>query len=358
MPVYNGLAYLRPAIESVLSQTFTDFEFLIIDDASTDESVECIRSYTDSRINLVRNEANLGQAGSLNKGLELARGSYIARLDQDDVCLPERLRKQVEILDLQPDVAVISTWEYTIDSQGRKVRTWRSQLKNYGDFLGALLVAKCPVWHPSVMFRKKTVTDLGGYDASYAPADDFHLWSQLAISRCNGAFVPAFLVSQRVHGARQSVNQAAVQLKHTQRSHDELISSFCSSGEARLVAMLLRIEEEFWSQCPSKARLGDVLGALNGMLTNIRSTLGLTAEEFSTLQGVVHRRLGFGVSVGCKIVSFPAILFYPVFFILSPLLIPRVRPFFSLLYHNLSQIRYPVRMVQSGVSRLVKPKTE
>jgi glycosyltransferase involved in cell wall biosynthesis len=357
MPVYNGLAYIRPAIESVLSQTCTDFEFLIVDDASTDASVECIRSYTDSRIRLVRNESNLGQAGSLNRGLELAQGSYIARLDQDDVCLPERLQKQADLLDLRPDVAVISTWEYTIDSQGRKVRSWRSSLKNYGAFLGALLVAKCPVWHPSVMFRQQSVVQLGSYDASYAPADDFDLWSKLAMARCNAAFVPEYLVLQRVHGERQSVKMGAVQLEHTRRSHDKLIANYCSSGEASLVAMLLRMEESFWSQCTSKGQLGDVLRALNEMLSNIRTALELSPQEYATLTGVVHQRLGSGVAVGRKIANLPPILFYPVFFGLSPLLIPRVRPFFSSLHGKLPQMRYPGRLIQSGMERIVKPKT-
>lgn len=345
MPVYNGLSYLRPAIESVLSQTFNDFEFLIVDDASTDESVGCIRSYTDPRINLVCNEKNLGQAGALNKGLELARGSYIARLDQDDVCLPDRLQRQADFLDLRPDVAIISTWEHTIDSRGRKVRSWRSSLKNYGAFLGTLLVGKCPIWHPSVMFRQQAVIDVGGYDASYAPADDFDLWSKLGMARCNAAFVPEFLVLQRVHGGRQSVNSGGVQLEHTRRSHDKLIGTFCSSPQAGLVASLLRMEDSFWSQCTSKGQLVDVLLALNEMLTNILTTLDLSPEEFNTLKGVVHRRLGSGVAVGGKLANLPPVLFYLVFFSLSPLLIPGVRQFFSRLHGGLLQMRYPGRLV-------------
>lgn len=358
MPVYNGLAYLRPAIESVLNQTFTDFEFLIVDDASTDASVECIRSYTDSRIRLVCNESNLGQADSLNRGLELARGTYIARLDQDDACLPERLQRQADFLDSQPDMAVISTWEYTIDSQGRTVRTWRSSLKNYGAFLGTLLVAKCPIWHPSVMFRHQAVVELGGYDASYAPADDFDLWGKLAMARFNAAFVPEFLVLQRVHGGRQSVTRGTVQLEHTRRSHDKLIGAFCSSSEASLVAMLLRMEDSFWNQCTSKAQLGDVLSALNEMLANIRTSLDLSPQEYATLTGVVYKRLGSGVAMGSKIVNLPPLLFYPVFFSLSPFLIPKVRPFFSSLHGKLPQMRYPGRLIQSGVEKLVNPKPD
>ena len=108
MPVYNGLPYLPHAIESVLDQTFTDFEFLIINDASTDDSFACIRSYKDPRIRLVCNETNLGQTRTLNKGLELAQGPFIARLDQDDIAYPKRLAKQVAYLDANPEVALVA----------------------------------------------------------------------------------------------------------------------------------------------------------------------------------------------------------------------------------------------------------
>src|SRR3972149_6665359 len=95
MAVYNGLPYLRQAIESVLTQSFTSFELLVVDDASSDGSVACVRSFNDPRVRLVCNERNLRQTASLNRGLELARGEYIARLDQDDLCAPDRLEKQV-----------------------------------------------------------------------------------------------------------------------------------------------------------------------------------------------------------------------------------------------------------------------
>jgi glycosyltransferase involved in cell wall biosynthesis len=353
MPVYNGLAYLRQAIESVLDQTLTDFEFLIIDDASTDESAACIQSYRDPRIRLVCNAQNLGQARSLNKGLELAHGAYIARLDQDDACLPERLLKQAAFLDQRPDVAVMCTWEYTIDSHGHKVRAWRGQLKDYGEFLGTLLVGKCPIWHPSIMFRRRIVLDLGGYDPAYTPADDFDLWTRFAMARYNAAVVPEFLVLQRVHDERQSVKQLAVQLANWQRSHDKLIKTFCNSRQAELVAPLLRMEATFWRLGRSKRQVGDALRALNDLLTNLQAVLELSPEESATLRRVVYRRLGPGVALGSKIVSLPSVLFYPIFFGLSPLLIPRVRRVLSALSGRCHQLRYPGRLIQSGVERLL-----
>ena len=99
MPVYNGTRYLREAIDSILKQTFEDFEFLIIDDASTDESANVILSYSDKRIRFVQNESNVGQVRCQNIGLDLARGKYIARLDQDDSSLATRLHRQVDLME-------------------------------------------------------------------------------------------------------------------------------------------------------------------------------------------------------------------------------------------------------------------
>ena len=106
MPVYNGATYLNEAIDSILNQTFNNFEFIIIDDASTDDYVKIIKSYDDPRIKLIVNKKNIGQSATLNKGLELARGKYIARMDQDDISMPERLKKQMGFMDEYPKFAV------------------------------------------------------------------------------------------------------------------------------------------------------------------------------------------------------------------------------------------------------------
>jgi len=115
MPVFNGEQFLRPAMNSILNQTFTDFEFIIVDDGSTDHSREILNSYTDSRVRLICNESNIGLTDSLNRGLEAASGNYIARMDQDDISLPERLAKQVAFMDSHPEVGVCGTWAKDID---------------------------------------------------------------------------------------------------------------------------------------------------------------------------------------------------------------------------------------------------
>ena len=110
MSVYNGEKYLREAINSILSQTFNDFEFLIINDGSTDGTADILKSYTDSRIKIINNEKNIGLTKSLNKGLKIAKGEYIARQDADDISMPERLKEEVAFLEIHKDYAVVGTF--------------------------------------------------------------------------------------------------------------------------------------------------------------------------------------------------------------------------------------------------------
>ena len=133
MPVYNGTRYLREAIDSILKQTFEDFEFLIIDDASTDESANVILSYSDKRIRFVQNESNVGQVRCQNIGLDLARGKYIARLDQDDSSLATRLHRQVDLMESEHRLAVVGTWMSKVDDNGHEIDLWRGKVDDPAD---------------------------------------------------------------------------------------------------------------------------------------------------------------------------------------------------------------------------------
>ena len=117
MPVYNGAVYLAPALDSILRQSYGDFEFLIIDDCSADQSREIIKSYHDPRIRLYENQENIGQTHTLNRGLRLATGEYLARQDQDDISLPTRFERQVEMLDRYPDIGLVGSQMAVIHSR-------------------------------------------------------------------------------------------------------------------------------------------------------------------------------------------------------------------------------------------------
>lgn len=176
MGVHNDEEYLRDAIDSILSQSFEDFEFLVVDDASTDASTEIIQSYDDPRLRLLSNEDNKGLTRSLNEALEVARGTYIARQDADDRSHPDRLRRQVESMETHPDVAVLGTGVEIIDTEGNRINRRRVlttpsledlQLKNH-------------VIHGSVLMRRDAVEDVGGYDELFRYSQDYDLWLRLA----------------------------------------------------------------------------------------------------------------------------------------------------------------------------------
>lgn len=184
MSVYNGEKYLGEAIDSILNQTFKNFEFLIIDDGSTDSSAEIIHSYTDPRIRLIRNRENIGLTGSLNKGLKLAKGKYIARMDADDISLPERLEREVAIADAYPEITVVTTGfanfvnSYREDNRGSVNKGDTDEIEWIG-FEDLLEGNK--IFHGSVLFKRKNILDIGGYDERLPKAQDYDLW--LRVSR-------------------------------------------------------------------------------------------------------------------------------------------------------------------------------
>src|SRR5688572_20082581 len=147
MPVYNAEKYLREAMDSILKQTLTDFEFLIIDDGSKDNSVDIINAYTDPRIRLVKNEHNLGISKTLNRGIEMASAELIARMDADDISYPARLQNQYDYFQKNPECALLSTWARMVTEDNEHIRTekYRSRLHYYN------LTFECWMYHPTVM---------------------------------------------------------------------------------------------------------------------------------------------------------------------------------------------------------------
>lgn len=193
MPVYNGEKYLREAIDSILNQTFSDFEFLIINDGSTDKSVEIINSYNDSRICLIHNTDNLGLINSLNKGLELADGEYIARMDSDDISLPKRLERQVNVMDENLDVGICGTWFDFINLDYKVRHPIESPV------IKVHLLINTAFGHPTVMLRKKILKESQWfYDKNYKHAEDYDFFSRLSDNtECYN--VPEVLLKYRDH---------------------------------------------------------------------------------------------------------------------------------------------------------------
>ncbi len=207
MAVYNGEKYLREAIDSILGQTFTDFEFIIVDDASTDRSFEIAGAYADPRINLVRSERNLGLTASLNRGLELARGAYVARMDCDDISLPERLAKQVAFMDANPEVGACSTWAFDIDSAGgiigKRETPVGEQLENY--FWRESLI------HPAAMFRFSPEAG-PRYSTAVRYSQDYDLWLRIR-AKHRLSNLAEYLLLYRVHEAGITLSNRDKQMR-------------------------------------------------------------------------------------------------------------------------------------------------
>jgi glycosyltransferase involved in cell wall biosynthesis len=178
MPVYNSEKYLHDAIKSILNQTFRDFEFIIIHDPSTDKTTEILQSFNDPRIKIINNEKVLGLIESLNTGLGIASGEYIARMDSDDISLPERFEKQVKYLQAHPEVGVLGCHVKIVDEISKTVSVCSRPLTN--DQNQWRLLFGPSLMHPSVMFRKELIIKHGGYSKEALHAEDYELWSRLS----------------------------------------------------------------------------------------------------------------------------------------------------------------------------------
>jgi glycosyltransferase involved in cell wall biosynthesis len=197
MPVYNGACSVSDAVESILKQTFTDIEFIIVDDGSTDGTWRILKNYAtlDSRISLRRNHKNLGVIETLNKGLFLARGKFIARQDADDISLPERLEKQVSYLQRHKDVGILGTGYYRLYSEGQS-RLHQPPLTDT-EIRWRFLFGN--IWpHPSVMFRRELFKNGEPFYRDFLHAEDYELWLRL-LGRTHAATLPAPLVIIRTH---------------------------------------------------------------------------------------------------------------------------------------------------------------
>ncbi|HYY55762.1 MAG TPA: glycosyltransferase family 2 protein [Pyrinomonadaceae bacterium] len=199
MSVHNGEKYLREAVESILTQTFKDFEFLVIDDASTDRSPQIVQSFDDPRIKLLRNDARLGLTRSLNIGIGLARGEYIARMDADDVSVPERLGKQVAFLDEHPSCSVVAARAAFMDESGQRVADWAEdwQTTTSQEIYRRLPKTNC-VAHPTTMLRSSIAKEYR-YSENQLFSQDHDLWLRLCADGKSIEKIDEPLLRYRVH---------------------------------------------------------------------------------------------------------------------------------------------------------------
>jgi glycosyltransferase involved in cell wall biosynthesis len=240
--VYNGGAYLSQSIGSILKQTYLDFEFIIINDASNDNTEEVILSYDDSRIKYFKNDTNLGLAASLNRGLQLAKGELIVRQDADDISLSQRIEKQVEFFKSNPEISCLGSSVELVNPLCKHIEYWiapcgEKNIHKFFCFDNALA-------HSSVCFRKDTILSLGGYNTDYQFCQDFDLWLRLLKANKRIENLDRVLVKRRIG---TSVHKATNDIQVKKELNEGLIYRHLKSSFGESID-LIRLKE-FISFC-------------------------------------------------------------------------------------------------------------
>lgn len=235
MSVYNSESYLKESVDSILNQTFTDFEFILTDDSSTDNSLAILEQYAlkDKRITLLKNIQNSGLATNLNKMISISKGKYIARMDADDISLPERLQKQYDFMENKPDVGVYGT---QITPFGSKAVKMHFAPLTHEEILASILFTN-PMMHPTVMFRKSIFTETGiRYNENLRTSQDLDLWFSL-IRKTRFGNSPEVLLKYRIEHSSSSFIK-----NYSGSSREELLSIIIRKGIDRTFPELKDID--------------------------------------------------------------------------------------------------------------------
>lgn len=249
MPVYNGEKYLREAINSILSQTFRDFKFLIINDGSTDNSENIIKSYNDSRIKYLKNTENLGIVETLNFGISQINTKYIARMDCDDVSLPTRIEKQISFMDDHKKIAISGTWIYYI---GKNMEIHYPSMVNS---IKSEMLLGSQIAHPTVIMRKSELDKNNiKYSQKYKYANDYELWIKTLIKGLNISNIPEILLYYRIHPLQMSqtyTNRDKETLEIQKEYFLFLLHTFKFLNPIYLISIVKYIKYYFAIKCPN-----------------------------------------------------------------------------------------------------------
>jgi glycosyltransferase involved in cell wall biosynthesis len=210
LPCYNSERYIREAIQSILDQTYIHFELLILDDGSTDNTISIISEFKDKRIVLLCENANKGIVYQLNKGIEHAKGEFIARMDADDISFPERFQKQVDFLEdiRNQKIDVLGTDAVSIGSSSKPIihQNYRPEQISF------MINFKCPILHPTVLIRRRVFDQGMRYPHNYTYAEDYALW-RLIDKGDNLAIIPDVLLSYRIHDNQTNKSKERFQIQ-------------------------------------------------------------------------------------------------------------------------------------------------
>ncbi len=258
MPVYNGAEYLREALDSILAQTFENFEFIILDDGSKDSSMEIAHEYKDARIRLFT-QSNRGLAATLNRGIDLACGKYIARMDQDDISMPKRLEEQVSFMESHPKIGVCGTGAEIIDTHGTHLFNL-----SFPDSHFLILWSMCfldPLLHPTIFMRRPLVLKADGYRNPLKRGiigfpEDYDLWARM--SRFT-----------QFHNLNQNLLKLRRHKNNTSLNHANTLNSYSLKISKKYIENLLGSSlpedsvELFWKQETPSSSIGNSINLIS-----------------------------------------------------------------------------------------------
>ncbi|QDV36259.1 glycosyltransferase family 2 protein [Tautonia plasticadhaerens] len=221
MPAYNAERYLAEAVESILEQTFEDFEMIVLDDGSTDGTLAILDRYAaaDGRVRVI-SRPNTGIVGALNEMVAHSRGELLARMDSDDVARPDRLERQVAYMRARPECVCVGSWVVFIDSKGRPISLGHVDPDDDEALQDEALSGSCPLCHPSVMMRADVVRAVGGYCESFSTAQDIDLFLKLG-DRGRLGNIQEPLLKYRLHAQSVSERRQRLQLQNFRRASDD-----------------------------------------------------------------------------------------------------------------------------------------
>jgi|SRR6187402_58526 len=240
MPAYNAASYIAEAIDSVLGQTFTDIELIIVNDGSTDNTLNIIKSYHDERI-VVIDQPNQGVATALNTGLKQARAPYIARFDADDICNPQRLEKQLHFLENNPEYILVgSDAEYVLEN-GDFLFDFKCIAHTHDEVMQKLYFY-CPFIHSAVMYKKEAVYNAGGYSDNAHNFEDYLLWTSLAKAGkfCN---LPQSLIKIRLNSASVTIDEKWRGKRFRQLKREAIIRGSITVAESEELMSIIKNQD-------------------------------------------------------------------------------------------------------------------
>lgn len=280
MPVYNAEKYLAEAIESILNQSYTNFEFLIFNDGSTDASAEIVNQYPDERIRFIHIPENIGYVPHLNAGIEMARGKYIARMDADDISHPQRLEKQVAFLETNPAIGLVGT-AVNIFSANGPIYTWVPEQAH--EAAKCYLLFDTCFAHPSVMLRREVLLRQHlRYDATYMPAEDYKFWASM-VQVCQVANLAEALLNYRESDTQISQQKSQVQFSNANRVRQEMLSYLGITPTPAQLNIHAKVLDNYWP--PQESYFNQVKEWFYFLLQSNSATRFYEQEELGKLLG-------------------------------------------------------------------------